>query len=544
MNEVKLSRRAMCQLACASTVHSLIASDVALGRQLDPETAGAVIGEPRGELVGMRVLAQGGNAIDAIVAAALTAAVSAPSSTGIGGYGMCAVIAVESGRRIVAIDGNSTAPMALRAETFLRGADGRILNRANETGWLSAGVPGILAGLQLALDQFGTRPFGELVQPAIVLARDGFLWTKGLASAVQARSMSLKRDEGSRKLFFPQDKPVAEGSLFKNQDLAEMLSALATANSVEPFYRGDIASSIAASFQKSGGLMTSQDLAAYRARVVEPLKLELGECTVYTAPLTAGGLSVLQMLQAMQALGWEKLPQEQRALARVEAMRLAWRDRLTSLGDPDFGDIPMTRLLSADYARESAERINAALKSGKLLSHHVAPRPQSGTINLCSADRFGNFVALTLTHGEAFGACVTVDGLGLTLGHGMSRFDTQLHHPNATGPGKRPLHNMVPTVVTRAGKPVLAVGGTGGRKIPNALFEVLTQYIVLDRTLALSVAAPRLHTEGDATVTVEKTWSANEADAMRTFGYNVSIAGSATMSAVALESDTLVKAKR
>ena len=483
----------------------------------------------------MQILADGGNAIDAIVAAALTAAVAAPYQTGIGGYGLSAVFALEGGKGIVAIDGNSTAPAAMRADTFQPGADGRVPGRVNEIGWLAAGVPGILAGLQLALDRFGTRSFREVVQPAIGVARDGIPWRENLAAIIRSNKQ-LETDTGSRKLFFPDGQPLAVGARFRNPELAELLDALAKANSVEAFYRGDIARLIAEGFQKNGGLVTAQDMAAYEARLVEPLTLTWGEQTIYTAPLTAGGLSVLQMLRVMQAMNWEQVPAGfARSHARIEAARLAWRDRLTLLGDPDFAKVPVTRLLSEDYARESAEKITAAVKAGKLLAHAVTPNPQNGTINLSAVDKHGNMAALTLTHGLVFGAQVTVEGLGLMLGGGMSRFDPRPEHPNAPGPGKRPLHNMTPTIVSRGGNPVLAVGGRGGRKIPNAVFEVLTQFVVLGQPLAESIAAPRLHTEGNATLEFEKAWPEVETESFRKLGYNVKTAVSATLSAVALE---------
>ena len=497
MKPALVSRRELLQLTGAAALGSVCAPRRLLGAEPAAGEFGYVVGEATGEKAGLAVLGDGGNAIDAVVAAALTAAVAAPASAGIGGFGMSAVIAQDGGRRLVAIDGTSAAPAAMRADTFSPGPDGKLpdgFNKTNwlsSTGWFSAGVPGVLAGLQLALDRCGTRGFGELVQPAIALARDGFPWPAGLAAAVQNRKALFQKDPGSRRLFFPDGKPVAAGELFRNPELAEMLTALAKANSVEPFYRGDIARMIAAGFQKNGGLVTAQDMAAYQARLVEPLTMTWSGHVIHTAPPTAGGLSVLQMLRTMQAMNWEQMPEGlPRTHARVEAMRLAWRDRLTLLGDPDFAKVPVARLLSDDYARESAERISAAVKAGKILAHTVTPRAQAGTIHLSAADRHGNFAALTLSHGNGFGACVTVEGLGLTLGHGMSRFDPNPAHPNAPGPGKRPLHNMVPTVVTRDGKTVLAVGGTGGRKIPNALLEVLTQFVVLGQPLAAALAAP------------------------------------------------------
>ncbi|MBM3891541.1 MAG: hypothetical protein FJ388_20710, partial [Verrucomicrobia bacterium] len=476
-----LSRRELLKLAGAAAVGSVCAPRLLPAAEPATGGLGYVVGEKTGEKIGMKVLAEGGNAVDAIVAAALTAAVAAPASAGIGGYIMFAVLALDGGKRIIAIDGNSTAPAAMRADTFKPGPDGKVPGAVNATGWLSAGVPGVLAGLQLALDRFGTRRLGELLQPAIAVARDGFPLSTQLANWVRGKKQ-FQQDAGSRKLFFPNGKPVAAGELFKNPELADMLTALAKANSVEAFYRGDIAQRIADGFQKNGGLVTRQDMASHQARLVEPLTMTWGRHTIHTAPLTAGGLSVLQMLRAMQAMSWEKMPDGlPRTQARIEAMRLAWRDRLTLLGDPDFAKVPVARLLSEDYARESADKITAAVKAGKLLAHAVTPHPQTGTVNLSAADRRGNFVALTLSHGGAFGACVTVEGLGLTLGHGMSRFDPNPEHPNAPGPGKRPLNNTVPTVVTRDGKPVLAIGGAGGRKIPNALLEVLTQFIVLGK---------------------------------------------------------------
>ena len=539
-----LSRRHALRLISATALGSAAFPFILRGAPVSANLSGHVIGEPTADKVGRQVLASGGNAIDAIVAAALVAAVAAPNQTGIGGYGMSATIAPAGGGPIVSIDGNSTAPSALRADSFKSGPDGNVPGRVNQTSWLATGVPGVLAGLHLALERFGTRPFSELLQPAIAIARDGYPWPKGLADLI-AQQKIFSTDPGSRKLFFADGKPLAAGAIFRNPELAELLTALAKANSVEPFYRGDIALRIAEGFQKNGGLVTARDLAAHRARIVAPLTLTWGAHIIHTAPLTAGGLTVLQILHAMRALDWEKLPAGlARTHARIEAARLAWRDRLTLLGDPDFGKIPVARLLSADYASESAAQITAAIKDGKPLAHAVAPRPQNGTISLSAGDKLGNFVALTLTHGDAFGARVTVEGLGLTLGHGMSRFDTNPAHPNAPGPGKRPLHNMVPTIVTREGAPVLAIGGRGGRKIPNALLEVLTRHVVLGEPLGTAIAAPRMHTEGSTAVSFEKSWPAGEADALTKLGYKVTTAASANLSAVALAPGGLVSIQR
>lgn len=505
---------------------------------------GYVVGEPMAEQVGAKVLAEGGNAFDAIAAGALTAAIAAPYQTGIGGYGGCATLATAGGK-VSSLDFNSTAPAAAQAEMFRRDAAGNVPNRANEFGWLATGVPGILAGAQLLIDRYGSRKFAELAQPAIGLARDGIPANPPLVASIKACAAQFSQDAGSRKLYLAEGKTLAMGETFRNLELAEMLSTLAARGTVQSFYEGDIAQRIANGFQKNGGLVTARDMAAYRAREVEPLAVTWGDKTIYTAPLTAGGMTVLQTFRLLEALRWGEMPSGfAKSHTRIEALRLVWRDRLTLLGDPEFTNVPVAKLMSAEYAREGADKISAAVREGKFIPHTISPRAHDGTINLAAADKHGNFISLTLTHGNSFGARVTVDGLGLTLGHGMSRFDVDPKHPNAPGPGKRPLHNMCPSVVTRGGKPVLAAGARGGRKIPNAIFEVLTQFALLDRSLSDSIAAPRPNTEGDATIAFEKAWPADEVDAFRRAGYDAKTAASATVSAVALENGKLVRGMR
>ncbi|KAF0170596.1 MAG: Gamma-glutamyltransferase, partial [Limisphaerales bacterium] len=462
-----------------------------------------------------------------------------PHQTGIGGYGASLIIARADGKRVVCIDANSAAPAAAHAAMFKPDDKGVVPGRVNDTGWLAAGVPGILAGLQLALARHGTRSFRDSVAPAIAIARDGFKLPANLATTIRSFSALAKTHEGGRRLFFKDGEPLVAGDIYRNPEVAALLETLAQRNSVDSFYRGDIAQRIGEVFQKHGGLVTAKDMAAYQAREVEPLHFEWNGCDVRTAPLTSGGLTTLQALAALRALEWDKLPAGlMRTHTAVEALRLAWADRLALLGDPQHAQVPVAKLLSADYAKETAERVRRAVKEGRPLAHAAVSRPHTGTINLSVVDRAGNLAAITLTHGNGFGARVTVDGLGLTLGHGMSRFDPHPGHPNCPGPGKRPLHNMVPTVVLREGRPVLVVGGRGGRKIPNALFEVLTHYVALGQPMEAALAAPRLHTEGSLNLELEARWPAAEAESLAKLGYKTKTAASATMSAAAFDPKT------
>jgi gamma-glutamyltranspeptidase/glutathione hydrolase len=484
---------------------------------------GAVVAETEGARVGLKILAEGGNAIDSAVAAALTGCIAAPARSGIGGYGGHMIIALAGGKKITAIDFNSTAPAAARPDMFPLDEKGAVRGRVNFFGWQAAGVPGTLAGLQLALGRYGTRTFRELVQPAIRLAEEGIVISKVFGSTLRTCSSRFAQDAGSAKIYLKDGRPLKEGEILRNPELAKLLSRLAKENSVDSFYRGADAQIIAEAFQSHGGLVTAKDLAAYHAREVEPLRLPLNGFEIHTAPLTAGGLTILEALSILKALDWKEMPSDGAgAHARLEALRLAWKDRLTLLGDPEQTKVPVERLLSIEYARELEAEVRTAVTEKKPVSTGLEKHLDEGTNNICTADRHGNMVAVTLTHGGSFGAQVTVDGLGLTLGHGMSRFEPRPGHPNSPGPGKRPLHNMCPTVVLRNGLPVLAIGGAGGTRIPNAIFDALTEYVLRDASMDLAVAAPRLHCTGTLEAAVEPAWPKADSQYLKQIGFKVS----------------------
>ncbi|HKB02949.1 MAG TPA: gamma-glutamyltransferase [Gemmataceae bacterium] len=494
---------------------------------------GLLNGQPQAAEAGLAVLAAGGNAVDAAVCAALVAGVVAVPSCGIGGYGGHLVIA-NPGGKVTAIDFNSAAPAAAKPDMFTADEKGVVKGQVNNFGWLAAGVPGTLAGLQLAIDKFGTKKFAELVRPAIRYAREGFPVTQGFANAIKTAKDRFAKDPGSAKLFLPKGVPPAEGSTFRNPDLADLLQALADKGRVDDFYTGRIAEKVAAAFRQHGGLVTAEDMAAYKAVEITPLALASQKYTIHTPPPTAGGLTVLQAVAILKELKWQDHDPKEPATvhARVEALRIAWGDRLRLLGDPKYADVPVEKLLSDKYVRDAAERVAAAVRDKRPVDTKAERRTAGGTIHLNAIDASGMAVAITLTHGNSFGAQVTVDGLGLVLGHGMSRFDPRPGRPNSVGPGKRPLHNMCPTVVTREGTPVIALGATGGRRIVNTVFDVLAYRLGEGKPLADSIKAPRVHTEGDLDLTLEKDWPAGVVERFREIGFAVKAGGAATASAI------------
>jgi len=532
------NRREMLKLAGGALLTTAFAPRLTFAAEQSDAPRGLVAGQLKAAEVGNKVLRDGGNAIDAAIAAALVAGVTVPNGCGIGGYGGHMIIALQRGKKITAIDFNTAAPAAAKPDMFPleeRRAPGRI----NEYGWLAAGVPGTLAGLQLALDRYGTRRFREIVAPAIQFATDGFGVSEGLSKAIRALANQLRKDPASLRLLFKDGEPLPAGDTLRNPDLAKMLEKLAKDNSVESFYRGDIARHIADEFQKHGGLVTAKDMAGYKAREIHPLALTWRGFTIHTPPPTAGGLSVLQALSILKTLEWDKMPTSiRRTQGLIDALRLAWSDRLALLGDPEKAKVPAERLLSKSYIDELSAKVAAAVKDGKPLPLKTESRAQTGTIHLNSTDAQGNVVALTMTHGNAFGACVTVDGLGLILGHGMSRFDPQPDHPNAPGPHKRPLHNMCPMIVLRDGKPLLALGATGGRMIPNTLYTILAQFVGLDASVEDAVAAPRLNTDGNLDLTLERKWPEDETESLKALGYAVKTGVSANAHAMVVEPES------
>jgi gamma-glutamyltranspeptidase/glutathione hydrolase len=511
----RYDRRSFLQLSGGALAASLTPVAIGAERKGNGDGHGLVVGHPEAAEAGMRCLADGGNAIDAIVTAALVAGVVAVSRCGIGGYGGHMTIGLSSGK-VASIDFNSEAPKGARADMFPLDEKGNVKGNINKHGWLAAGVPATLAGVQLALDNYGSMPFSRAVQPAIRYARDGFRLTV-------APSDFMRHDPGSAKLFTRNGSLLAKGATFRNPDLAKLLEKLADKGSVDDFYRGDIARQIAAAFKKNGGLVTFDDMASYHPFEDKPLTMEWDGYSIATAPLTAGGLTVLQTIGALKALGsdWKRLDKNSphRTQAWLEALRISWGDRLQLFGDPRQVDVPVERLLSKKYAEASAEKVRTAVANKRPVPVTTDDRTTNGTVNLAAVDRHGMMAVMTLTHGESFGAQVTVDGLGLILGHGNSRFDPVPGRPNSIAPRKRPLDNMCPTIVLKDGKPMYGIGAVGGRRIPNAVFQVLMKIIEDGSSLEEAVADPRLHTEGGMLIRAEAKRPRSDIDYLKQIGY-------------------------
>src|SRR4051812_2393516 len=311
------TRRELLELTGKAILAGTIAPHVSLAvTESSSQPSGAIVGDPLAAKIGEKIFRDGGNAIDAAIATAFAAGITSPSKCGIGGYGGHAMIAPAGGKP-TAIDFDSTAPAAARPDMFRLDAQQQVIGNVNTTGWLASGVPGTAAGLELALQRYGTRPLRDVLAPAIQLCEDGVYVAavKGIDDA----SHNDPRPEAAQGNSLPPEKR-------RNLALAKLLRTLAARNSVESFYPGDIAKTIAAAFQKNGGLVTEKDLASFRAREVAPLSIEWNGHTLHTVPLPATGLLLLEAVSILKVLNWPSLSAPERFQAKLEALRLAWAD--------------------------------------------------------------------------------------------------------------------------------------------------------------------------------------------------------------------------
>ena len=457
--------------------------------------------------IGARVLAAGGNAMDAAVAAGIACCMLRPEQTGIGGY-VCAAV-VRDGRdgQVWSVDADGTAPAAACEAMFRTSAPGEprnpgalnereyacaVADDANIFGPLAVTVPGVMAGFGSIHERWGRLPWAQVVAPAQALLADGFPYGP-VAHAVRHMEPVLRRFPATAAHLLPGGKLPDPETVWRRPDMETTLARLA-ASGWRDFYAGELGRRIADHIQDLGGILTRADMANYQPRITPPCSTTYRGASVHAAILPNGGFSVLQALNMLECLDLpaEDSPDYWHLLAEV--LKLAWRDRLAYLGDPDFADVPAARLLSKDYAAGRVETLRRFPEYVDRLQPEPTPEPAGGTLHLSAADAEGNLVSMTFSHGGAFGSCVTVPGAGILLGHGMCRLDPRPGCPNSVAPGKRPLNNTAALLVKTPDRNV-AIGLPGGRKIICVMTRAAQLLIDRGCTARQAAAAPRLHVE-------------------------------------------------
>lgn len=452
---------------------------------------------------GVDVLKDGGNAVDAAVAVGYALAVVYPAAGNLGGGGFM-TIQFADGRKTF-LDFREKAPLAATANMYLD-KDGNVVKGASTHGHLAVGVPGTVSGLEMARAKYGTMPRAALIAPAVRYAQDGFVLDQGDVDMLVTATADFRKDPASAAIFLNRDEPFKPGQKLVQKDLAATLQLISEKGEAG-FYQGPVGAAIVASSKAGGGIITQADLDQYKTRELKPVECDYrGYGIVSAPPPSSGGVVICEILNILEGYPLKELGYHsaQAVHYQIEAMRHAYVDRNSYLGDPDFVKNPLDRLLSKDYAT----KIRAVIAPDKAgvsqdIKPGVAPHEGSNTTHYSIVDQWGNAVSVTYTLNDWFGAKVTAAGTGVLLNNEMDDFTAKVGVPNLYGlvqgeanaiaPGKRPLSSMSPTIVTKDGKPVMVVGTPGGSRIITAVLLTIVNAVDYGMNVQEAVDAPRFH---------------------------------------------------
>jgi gamma-glutamyltranspeptidase/glutathione hydrolase len=454
--------------------------------------------------VGVEILKKGGNAVDAAVAVGFALAVTYPQAGNIGGGGFM-VIRMANGETVT-IDFREKAPMKASENMFLD-ENGNFVPEKSQVGHLSVGVPGSVAGLLLALEKYGTMSRREILKPAIELAEKGFIINEGLANAFKNAFEHFKKFPSTMRYFSKNGQPYSAGDRLVQKDLAKVLKLIRDKGR-DGFYKGKVADLIVEEMKRGGGLITYEDLENYQPVLRKPVVGNYrGYEIISMGPPSSGGVCLIELLNILENFDLKKygFGSSYTIHYLVEAMKRVYADRAEYLGDPDFVQIPLDKLLSKEYAKELASEIDTfyATPSSRII-RSVSPTSEGvHTTHYSVVDRWGNVVAVTTTINSYFGSMVAVDGAGFFLNNEMDDFSAKPGAPNQFGllgskansiqPGKRMLSSMTPTIVLKNGKPFLVLGSPGGSTIITSVLQVILNVVDFGMNIQEAVDSPRIH---------------------------------------------------
>lgn len=468
--------------------------------------------------VGVDVLKSGGNAIDAAVAVGYALAVVYPAAGNLGGGGFVTLQLADGQRSF--IDFRETAPLAASADMYLD-AQGQLIPGASTLGHKAVAVPGTVAGLELLWQRHGSLPRQRLLRPAIGLAKQGFVLQHADVDMIAEVAEQLRSDPASAAIFLRADgQPPKAGERLRQADLARSLQRIARKGAAG-FYSGPTAKALVRASQTGGGLIRAEDLSGYRAVERTPIECSYRGLTIVSAPPpSSGGVVLCEMLNILEAYplaehGWGSA---QASHWMIEAMRHAYVDRNHYLGDPDFVENPISRLLDKQHAaRIRASIADQQAGDSDALAPGKPPHEGTHTTHYSIADRHGNVVAVTYTLNDWFGAKVTAAGTGILLNNEMDDFTAALGQPNLYGliqgkanaiaPLKRPLSSMTPTLVIRDGQPVMVLGSPGGSRIITAVLHTLVNVVDFGMNIQEAVNAPRFHQQWQPASTAAEAYA-------------------------------------
>lgn len=453
--------------------------------------------------VGVDVLKAGGNAVDAAVAVGYALAVVYPAAGNLGGGGFMTV-QLADGRKTF-LDFREKAPLAATADMYLD-KDGNVVDGLSAKGHLAVGVPGTVSGMELALSKYGTLKRAQVIAPAIKLAENGFELEQGDIDLLHTATGEFEKDKDLRAIFLHNGQPMQVGQKLVQKDLAKTLKEISAKGS-DGFYKGWVAKALVDSSQAGKGIITQADLDKYKTRELAPIECDYrGYHVVSAPPPSSGGVVICQIMNILEGypmadLGYHSA---QGLHYQIEAMRHAYVDRNSYLGDPDFVKNPIEHLLDKNYATKLRDAIEPN-KAGdsQAIKPGVSPHEGNNTTHYSIVDKWGNAVSVTYTLNDWFGAGVMASKTGVILNDEMDDFTVKVGVPNMYGlvqgeanaiaPGKAPLSSMSPTIVTKDGKAVMVVGTPGGSRIITATLLTILNVIDYKMNIQEAVDAPRFH---------------------------------------------------
>jgi len=491
---------------------------------------GVVVAQhPLAAEAGARILAAGGNAIDAAVAAAAAITVVEPSMSSLAGGGAM-MIHLAGSRRNIAIEYLPRVPAAARPDMYRLRTDGAaggmfgwplVEDNANIVGARSVGVPGTMAGLTLALERHGTMPLAKLFEPAVALAEEGFTADWYLSTMVAGAARLMRQFPETQQIFLPDGfvpapplRAYLGSDRFRQPALAKTLRRLGEGG-FEEFARGEVGRALVRTMQNQGGIITAEDLVGYRAHYHETLaETRYRGVTLHTLPGANGATTAFAVMNILEqfALGGHGFMGADHLHLMACAQRAAFLDRFAHMADPSRVGVPLAGLLSKVFALERARDIAmdraGPLKAGDPWPFERAARPADDrargplrdagcTTHLCVADADGNLVSLTNTLGDLWGSYVVAEGTGMLLNDGMIWFNPVPGHINSIEPGKMPLSNVTTVLGSRDGRAAFAIGAPGGRKVITSVLQAIVNHVEFGKSLQQAIAAPRLHCEGN-----------------------------------------------
>ncbi|MBK9950272.1 MAG: gamma-glutamyltransferase [Candidatus Competibacteraceae bacterium] len=497
----------------------------------------AVTQEALATQVGVAILRQGGNAVDAAVAIGFALAVTLPQAGNLGGGGFMLVYDAAE-KQSEAIDFREVAPAAIRRDFYLN-EKGEVDETRIRHSHQAAGVPGTVAGLALAHGRHGHLPWPQLLAPAIRLAEQGIAVSPELAQSLQESRGRMARWPASLKQFFkPDGSPYQTGETLAQPDLAASLKLIAE-QGPPAFYQGEVARRLVADMKAHGGLIALDDLKKYRAVVRQPARGSYrGYDILSMPPPSSGGVHLIQLLNMMETWPLAELGAGSAATLHrmTEAMKVAYADRSEYLGDPDFVKIPVAGLTSKAYAKELAGRIdlNRARPASEIKPGQPQRHESEQTTHYSVIDRDGNAVAVTYTLNFPYGSAIVAAGTGILLNNEMDDFAAKPGVPNAygliggdanaVGPGKRPLSSMSPTIVLKDGQPVLVTGSPGGSRIITTVLQIISNVIDHNMNVAQATLAPRFHHQWlPDELRIEEGFSPDTVRLLRELGHTVAV---------------------